>query len=209
MRKPLLPLGLLVLLFAACDRQPESGPAPDSRANTPQEQDRHELTRQPAPDWKPGGEERKLAMLLLIDKTRIRKGDGFGYRVEMQNAGREPLEIKEGAPSFTKDGSLCGRTPFKILVTPPGGRETALPCAPKGAVAVSTGPAAPPESGIELILQPGEYLLTRASGPKNKFRPLLTEMKFDAVGTYRLKAVYDPKGPFSAASNTVDLEVVP
>lgn len=211
MRKPLPPLGLLLLgLVAACGNQPPSGPAPEpSAAATPQERDRRELMRQPAPDWKPGAEESKLAMLLLIDKSRIRKGDAFGYRLEMQNAGRKALEIKEGAPSFTKDGSLCGATPFKILVTPPGGKEKALPCEPNAGVETSTGPAAPPESGLELTLQPGEYLLTRAPAPGSRFRPLRTAMRFDSLGTYRLRAAYDPKGPFRAESNAVALEVVP
>lgn len=206
MTNPLRLVLAALALLAACGRPAEP---PLTETLSALDSDRRELLRQPAPEWKPGGADRKLEMLLLIDKTRIRKGDAFGYRVEMQNAGREPLEIKESAPSFTKDGSLCGGTPFKILVTPPGGKERALPCAPEGAVAASTVTAAPPASALELTLQPGEYLLTRASGPGNRFRPLLTAMRFEALGTYRLRAAYDPKGPFRAESNVVALEVVP
>lgn len=209
MRKPFPPLGLfLLVLLAACRNEPAPVPAPPTAA---QEQDRQELMRQPGPDWKLGSATRKLDILLLIDKSRVRKGEAFGYRLEMQNTGREPIAFKDPAPSFTKDGSLCGAGGFKILATPPGGKEYALPCATKAEAGVkaSTAAAAPPESALELTLQPGEYLLTRAPSRANRFRPLLTSTQFDAVGVWRLKAVYDPEGSFSAASNSVTLEVVP
>lgn len=209
MRKPLLPLGLLLLpLLAACRNEPAPVPAAPTTA---QEQDRQELMRQPGPDWKPGSAKRKLDILLIIDKSRVRKGEAFGYRLEMQNTGREPIAFKEPAPSFTKDGSLCGAGGFKVLVTPPGGKEYVLPCAPKAEAGLkaSTAAAAAPESDLELTLRPGEYLLTRAPSRANRFRPLLTTTQFDTVGVYRLKAVYDPAGSFSAASNSVTLEVVP
>jgi len=209
MRKPLLPLGLLLFpLLAACRNEPPPAPAAPTTA---QEQDRHELLREPGPEWTPGSEKRKLDILLLIDKSRVRKGEPFGYRLEMQNTGREPLAFKEPAPSFTKDGCLCGAGGFKILATPPGGKEFVLPCAPREAAGVkaSTAPAAAPESGLELTLAPGEYLLTRAPSRAIRFRPLLTSARFDALGVWRLKAVYDPEGSFVATSNSVTLEVVP
>lgn len=209
MRKPLLPLGLLLFpLLAACRNEPAPAPVAPTSA---QEQDRQELMRQPGPEWKAGSAKRKLDILLLIDKSRVRKGEAFGYRLEMQNTGREPIAFNDPAPSFTKDGSLCGAGGFKILATPPGGKEFVLPCAPKAEAAVkpSTAPAAVPESGLDLTLAPGEYLLTRAPSRANRFRPLLTTTQFDALGVWRFKAVYDPAGSFSAASNSVTLEVVP
>ncbi|MBI2387141.1 MAG: hypothetical protein HYV14_14210 [Elusimicrobia bacterium] len=191
---------VLLCCLAACRNEPAAPP-------TAEEKDRRELLRQPGPDWKPGEARRALTMLLLIDKTQIRKGDGFAYRLEMQNTGLEPLAIEEDAPSFTKDGSLCAGGGFKFLVTPPGGRERDVPCAPRGA-ALSTATAAT-GSGLSLNLQPGEYLLTRASGPGDRFRPMLTTMTFVSLGTYRFKAVYDPEGSFRAESNVVAMEVVP
>ncbi|MBI2788546.1 MAG: hypothetical protein HYX59_07690 [Elusimicrobia bacterium] len=208
MRKPLLPLGLLLFpLLAACQRSPET-PVPETL--TAEERDRRDLLRQPNPEWKPGPEKRKLNILLLIDKTKIRKGDAFAYRLETQNAGQEPLSFKEAAPSFIKEGSLCGGSGFKVLVTAPGAKERPAACLRQtAAVAVSTAPGREPETGLDVTLQSGDYLLTRGSGPVRGFRPLLTATAFDALGTYKLKAEYAAKDGFKAVSNTVTLEVVP
>lgn len=166
---------------------------------TAEQRDRKELSRQPKQEWTPENTPRKLKILLLLDKNRIRKGESFRYRLEMQNLGREPLPFRETAPSFIKDGSLCGRGAFKLYAAPPGGKERLLPCRP----AEETG------SGLDLVLQPGEYLLTRGAGPKDHFRELRTKFSFAALGTYTLKAVYAPGDGFRAVSNTVTLEVVP
>lgn len=202
-------LGLLLLPLLSSCRNDE---APATEAPLTEEQkDRKELLRQPKQEWKPGSAPRKLSILLLTDKAKIRKGEAFRYRLEMQNAGREPLSFKETAPSFIKDGSLCGSKGFTFYATPPGGKERRLPCRPAGAegVQVSTAPAPEPESGLDLTLQPGEYLLTRGTTPAGRFRDLQTSFIFEALGTYRLKSVYAPSGGFRAVSNTVDLEVVP
>jgi hypothetical protein len=159
------------------------------------------LVLQPRPDWKPGDAPRKLNIMLLLDKYKIRKGETFNYRLETQNVGRKPMPFKERAPSFTKDGSLCGSNGFKLYAAL-SGEDRLLPCKPAAA------PAKDQESGLDLILQPGDYLLTRGSGPSNRFRGLQTDFRFETVGTYRLKAVYAANG-FRAVSNIVQLEVVP
>jgi hypothetical protein len=201
------PLLLTVLLLSASVRVQAAAPAPAS--DSAAEKDLRELVRQPSKDWQAKHGKPKVNVLLLIDKTKIRKGEPFGYRIETQNDGKEPLAFNEPAPSFIKEGSLCGVSAFKIYVTPPGGKAGLAPCAPKSAVQTSTGTAAEPETGLALTLQPGEYLLTRPSGPANRFRPLLSAASFDAVGTYSFKVVYEPKGGARATSNTVTLEVVP
>lgn len=199
---------ILLPLLGACRREPATEPTPPLTA---EQQERKQLVLQPKPDWRPEGAARKLNVLLLIDKTIVRTGEPFHYRLEMQNAGGVPLTFKETAPSFIKDGSLCGDASIKFYATPPEGKETLLPCEPKGAAEVraSTAPAQEPESGLELTLQPGEYLLTRGSGPKNRFRRLRTKFPFEALGKYRLKAAYFPADGLRAVSNTVTLEVVP
>jgi hypothetical protein len=186
----------------------DEAPAP---ALTAEQKDRKDLLRQPKQDWKPGNAARKLSVLLLTDKAKIRKGEAFHYRLEIQNVGREPLSFKEAAPSFTKDGSLCGSNGYTFYATPPEGKEQTLPCLPKGTeeAQASTAPAREPESGLDMTLAPGDYLLTRGSGPANRFRDLQTSFRFEALGTYRLRAAYAPKGGLRAASNTVVLEVVP
>lgn len=201
-------LGLLLLpLLVSCGNDRAAAPAAPLTA---EQKDRRELLRQPKQEWKPENTPRKLNILLLTDKNKIRKGAAFRYRLEMQNAGREPLSFKETAPSFIKDGSLCGSSGFKFYATPPGGKERLLPCKPRGAAEVqaSTAPAKEPESGLELDLPSGEYLLTRGSGPASPFRELQTKFRFETLGTYRLRAVYAPAGGLRAVSNTVTLEVV-
>lgn len=196
---------LLSPLLASCRR--EAPPV----ALTPQQEDRKELLRQPREDWTPGAAGRKLNLLLLAERSKIRKGEPFGYRLEMQNAGREPLPVKEDAPSFIKDGSLCGSNAFRLYATPPKGKERVLPCKPVDVAEVrpSTAPARRPPSALDVTLLPGEYLLTRGSGPGKPFRPLETATTFEALGTYRLKAVYAPEGGLRAESNTIEVEVVP
>lgn len=208
MRTPLLPLGLLLLpLLAACRRAPENAP-PEPR--TAEERDRRDLLRQPSPEWKPGTEKRKLSILLLLEKSKVRKGDAVAYRLEAQNAGQDPLVFQEAPPSFVKEGSLCGRSALQLFVTDPGGKERPAACVRKPAgVKVSTEPAREPETGLDLTLQPGDYLITRGSGPANRFRPLLTATSFDALGTYKLKAVYAEKDGYRSVSNIVTVEVVP
>lgn len=202
-------LGLLLLpLLAACGNDQASAPAAPLTA---EQKDRKELSRQPKQEWTPENTPRKLKILFLLDKNRIRKGESFHYRLEMQNLGREPLAFRETEPSFIKDGSLCGSGAFKLYAAPPGGKERLLPCKPaeEAAVQASTAPAEETGSGLDLVLQPGEYLLTRGAGSKDHFRELRTKFSFAALGTYTLKAVYVPGDGFRAVSNTVTLEVVP
>lgn len=188
---------LLLPLLGSCRSEPQPTPAAPLTAA---QLDRKELVLQPRQEWKAGVAARKLTILLLLDKTSIRTGDAFRYRLEMRNVGREPLPFKETAPSFIKEGSLCGANGFKFYATPPGGRERILPCKPK---------APKPGSGLDLTLLPGEYLLTRSEGPESRFRRLETEFPFETVGTYRLKAVYASADGVRAVSNAVTLTVVP
>jgi len=195
---------ILLPLLGSCSNEQAAEPGPPLTA---EQIERRQLVLQPKRDWRPEGPARKLNILLLIDKTIVRKGETFLYRLEMQNAGGAPLTFKETAPSFIKDGSLCGDNAVKFYATPPEGKETRLPCKPNATAEVRASTA--PQSGLELTLQPGEYLLTRGSAPKNRFRELQTKFPFDVLGKYRLKAVYAPADGFRAVSNTVVLEVVP
>ena len=116
-----LRLALLLLPFlAACRGEPAPAPAP----LTAEQKDHKELSRQPSQEWTPSNTPRKLNILFLLDKNRIRKGETFRYRLEMQNLGQEPLAFKEAAPSFIKDGSLCGSGDIKLYAAPPDGKET-------------------------------------------------------------------------------------
>lgn len=205
MKYPLPTLCLLLLpLLASCRSEAPAPPTADQR-------DRSELVRQPKEEWKPRDAARGLEILLLAERSKIRKGEPLNYRLEMRNVGRDPILFKEDPPSFIKEGSLCGSHGFKFYAAPPRGKEQPLTCGTAGAdeVAVSTRAAATPEPGLDLTLMPGEYLLTRGSGPGRPFRTLTAAEPFDKTGTYRLKAVFTQKNGFRAESNTVAIEVVP
>lgn len=186
----------LTAALAACRREPP----PSAPALSPREKDRAELTLQSRRGWTPEDAPRKLTMLLVSEKTSIRKGEGFRYRLEIRNVGREPVAFEEPAPSFIKDGSLCGSRGYRFYATPPREAERLLPCEPE------TGAAA--DSGLDLTLRPGDYLLTRRDGPASPFRTLRTKFRFDTLGTYRVRAVYSA-AKLRAVSNPVAMTVVP
>lgn len=193
---PNIRLGLLLLASLAACRPEPPPPAP-----SPREKDRAELTLQSRRGWTPETSPRKLTILLISEKTKVRKGESFRYRLEIRNVGREPVVFKEPAPSFIKDGSLCGSHGYRFYATPPRGTERPLPCEP------AAGPATA-DSGLDLTLRPGDYLLTRRDGPANPFRTLRTKFRFDTLGTYRIRAVYSA-AKLRAASNPVAMTVVP
>jgi len=205
---PKIRLCLILLASLAACRQEPPPPAP---APTPQEKERAELTLQSRRGWKPEGAPRKLTIQLISEKTKVRKGEGFRYRLELQNVGREPLAFKESPPSFIKGGSLCGDHGYRFYATSPDGTQWHLPCEPEAVpAAVSTAAPAsamPPDTGLDQTLRPGDYLLTRPDGLTTRFRTLRTKFRFDALGTYRLRVVYAaPK--LRAESNSVALTVV-
>jgi hypothetical protein len=193
--RPLIALYFVPLLFA-CGKVPSPPPAPE----TPQQADARELTLQARRDWTPEAPGRKLVIALISEKTKIRKGEPFGYRLETRNVGGEPLAFREPSPSFIKDGTLCGAHGWSFVASLPDGAERVLPCAPLA--------APPPTPPLDLTLKPGDYLLTRRSDPKNPFRALATSFVFDRPGVYRLRAAYEDAG-VRAVSNAVTLTVVP
>lgn len=202
-RKRLLPYDglrlclLLLPLAASCRREAP----PSARTPTASERDVRDLVRRPKEPWRPepGAPRRRLSLLLLTDKSKIRKGEAFHYRLEMRNTGLEPLLFKEASPSFVKDGSLCGGA-FSFFATPPRGKERRLPCALAADFA---------GAGLDLALDPGDFLLTRGAGAAGGFRDLPAPHAFDALGVHRVRAEYSPPDGPRSASNAVTVEVVP
>lgn len=182
-------------LLASCGEPapPAAAPAPmDSKAA-----DRKELVLQPRRGWAPPVPGAKLEINLILEKSRIRRGEAFGYRMEIRNMGGTPAVFKEPAPSFIKEGGLCGGR-YVFYLTPPRGKEERLACAPE------EGPA-PEGSALDVVLAPGEYLLTR---PARGFRPLRAKAALHRLGAHRLRVVLKD-GASSAASAPVSFEVVP
>jgi hypothetical protein len=185
----------LLAALAGC-RGKTAAPQEEAQRTGPGSPDRGELVLQPSSPWVPPDVPRKLGIQLISEKDREMTGGKFRYRLEVRNVGRDDVAFKEGAPSFIKDGSLCGPTGFRFMMIAADGKETRLAC--------DSGAPAEPGSSLDLALKPGEYLLTR---PARSFRDLRTSFLFDQPGTYRLKVVYDADG-LRAESNAVDFEIL-
>lgn len=198
MRTLLAPL-LLLPLFSACRRTEPPPPAP---VVTQADRDRQELVLQARRDWKPEIAGRKLTIALISEKSSIRRGEPFRYRLEVRSVGAGKVAMAEASPSFIKDGVLCGDHGWSFSAVLPGGERRVLPCAP-------LPPSGPPASsaGVAIELNPGDYLLTRRESPSTPFRSLLTSFAFTRLGTYRLRAEY-AGGGLRARSEPVTLTVV-
>jgi hypothetical protein len=179
--------------------------------------DRKELVLPPPVGWKPEPVRRKLKLTIIPEKTIIRRGDKFRYRMEIQNVGQETILMSESGYSFVKSGALNYSGPYKVFVTPPGGQEEYLP-SPRSADDFDGGNVklerydylenmsesqraaeierikwrSSAEIGLRMSLRPGEILVTRPDDPtRDRFCVLKTRLKLDEPGAYRLRVVYD------------------
>mgnify|MGYP001615354721 CR=1 FL=1 len=116
MRMPKRGLWALALLFLL----PGAWAAPPTDEELEAE-DRKELVTPAPPDFKPEGEERKLKLTLIARDSKIRKGENFWYRLEVQNVGPRAIPFK-AKWSFFKVG-YGEALNYRFLVTPPGGVE--------------------------------------------------------------------------------------
>ena len=178
---------------SACRRP---APPPQDQSASAGASDRHELVLQPRHQETYAQPAHALRILLLSEKTSIRTGEDFRYRLEVKNIGRDPIVFNEAPPSFIKDSSLCGERDFLINVMHSSDAEQPLPCP-----AVSAR-----GSALDVTLLPGEVLLTRPDGPTSRFRKIAGKNFFTKPGKYRIRVVY-AAGNIRAESNTVDLEV--
>jgi predicted small lipoprotein YifL len=87
--------------------------------------DRKELVRPAPPGFKPENLARKIKLTLVPQKTMLRVGDHFWYRLELQNVAKEPISWRESR-SFFKSGAMYANFQFDFHVTPPGGNETQM-----------------------------------------------------------------------------------
>lgn len=175
--------------------------------------DRRELVLPPPTGWKPDNIRRKLKLILIPEKTQIRRGENFRYRLEIRNMGQDPFTFVEMTRSFIKTGSLAPPTDFHFHATTPDGKDAPL----YPPLLVSSGilqwqeyhfpDAMTPsekedefekiklkeraESELIVPLQPGETLISHPdAGSPNGFRDLRTRFDFDKPGTYRIKVRY-------------------
>jgi hypothetical protein len=179
--------------------------------------DRKELVIPAPPGWQPEPVDVRLKLALIPQKTTIRVGEKFSYRVELQNVGRKwyMFSLFPEGSDFIKGGSLVSQK-FHFYVIPPDGKRLGMG-APnvytKGIVQLHEifpkgmsneqkaaefrrmaleGPLA---AVTNVALEPGEILVSRPDPPPpNRFRELRTNVEFDKPGVYRIGLVYDDLG---------------
>lgn len=110
----------------------KAGPAADDGSYSLEEErrirfavrarDRRDLIRPPPPGFKAEPAERKLRMTLVARDRKIRVGESFWYRLEIQNVGRTPVHILDW-PSFLKDGSESANGYWDLFATGPDGKR--------------------------------------------------------------------------------------
>lgn len=219
----------------ACGRKearlPASPPAAPNSGATQEASDRAELVL-PSPEfWRPESAGRKIKLTLIAEKTTIRAGEKFRYRLEVQNVGEKDIFFHED-PSFIKVGEEAWHGHYRILVKFPDGHESPLrpvtfhfdalpkPAELNFADMTDTEIDAALEKidarkrtrkTLELYLHPGETLFTRPDPTlPGSFRDLRIFTDLERPGRYRIRVVYDVKAPdpLHAESNTIELEVV-
>ena len=185
--------------------------------------DRKELVLPPPVKWKPVAVGRRLKLTLIPEKTIIRKGEKFRYRLEVQNVGREAIVLIEMPYSFIKTGIENGPYEFYLLTSE--GKETRLPAPfsfggslsfteyhfPKNwtegqkrdefEMIKAAGQA---NAHLSLTLNPGETIVSRPGNPgSNLFRDLRTDLDFNRRGTYRLRLVYEDRPSSPPTENEI------
>lgn len=172
----------------------------------------------PAPaGFMPDNAARKIRLMLYAPAT-IKLGEPFRYRLELQNAAKEPLAPPWlGRDFFKRDGDDLSR--FTFFFRGPDGKEKkmGLPMPTHGIGEVVYIPELKGKSDAEveeflerqkelaevadslnLTLAPGESLATRPDNPRDRFRASRSrDRKFDKPGRYQVRVVYDdfPEGP--------------
>lgn len=176
--------------------------------------DRKELVLSPPAGWKPENVRRKIKLTLIPEKTMIRAGERFRYRLETQNVGQEPVMLSEDQRAFVKTGNLSGPW-YRFYVTLPDGKKEQLDntfhpsfidvsplheyhfpatmtSAQKDAAFKQIQLQEHAESAIRLELLPGETVVTRPDPPPpNRFRDMDADLVFKKPGTYRVKATFE------------------
>lgn len=86
------------------------------------DKDRAELVRPAPKSFVPDGAQMGLKATLIPHKTKLKAGDSFWYRLEIQNVGPSTIPWRE-ENSFFKSGFNLGARLFSLYLTLPDGRE--------------------------------------------------------------------------------------
>lgn len=178
----------------------------------------------PAPrGFKPEDAKRKIKVILVSGRAMMRIGERFSYRLEIQNVGREPIQFYEPHSDFLVGHHQFGK--YKFIAILPNGTKKLLPMATghdlgdsevhfpgeermttaeKDAAARQMELEGRHDWELDIILQPGEALVSKARGGAfGAFNELPTSFKFKIPGTYRIKAAYDDPPPEPPAEEKI------
>lgn len=177
----------------------------------------------PAPaDFRPEPVGRKIRLRLVLERTRLKRGERPRFRLEMMNAGRDTIDYHEDMPGlFVKGAELAHTNVMTFFITDPHGkrvrviggralerpdpssRPDRLEPAPAGMSpqqeqqwAAETAAMSKASTRFTVRLMPGETLHSIGDDdpPHDNFRTLRTQHDFfEEPGTYRLEVVLDDR----------------
>ncbi len=184
----------------------------------------------PAPkNFKIQGKGARVKIRLVLEKSKIRKGDPIRYRLEMTSVGTEPYLFGEFSSSFFKTGRVPSDA-FVLLIKDSSGKahsahsprsshtdvmmeEIKFPPGLSEADKASRVKQMQREKSaagtVMQRLSPGETLHTLGDAPGDKFRTLPLESYFTAVGTRELTMVFRAFSKHEVKSNGVMLTIEP
>lgn len=175
------------------------------------EENRRTMVSPPASDFKPEAVDRKVRLKLILEKSKIRKGERPRFRLEMTNVGMKPLEYFEPSSSiFVKDGGLLNSSTIDFylidernarmqLLPPPFGSKPRTQAGTRKTISKSEFKGINAEgqahATFEVLLLPGETLHSIGDDPSDAeiFKTLRSEHEFDKPGVYRLEVTLDDR----------------
>jgi hypothetical protein len=174
----------------------------------------------PPADFKPEPIARRIRLKLVLEKSKIRRGESPRFRLEMMNVGREAINYQEYSSSlFVKGAGLVDSHVMNIYITDPLGHRaivmgTNRPSRKRSAKGngmqflpentskadgekwlAETAALSEASNHFQVKLMPGETLhsIGDDDSPDGNFRTLRMDDDYDAPGRYQLQVVLDDR----------------
>ncbi len=184
----------------------------------------------PAPKrFKAQGKGPRLKMRLVLEKSKIHKGDPIRYRLEITSVGTEPYLFGEFSSSFFKTGRVPSDA-FILLIKDSSGKTQSahsprlghtdillneiefppgLSEEDKAARVKKMGREKSASGTVLQRLAPGETLHTLGDAPGDNLRTLPLESYFTTVGAREFTMVFRAFSKYEVKSNSVMLTIEP